>query len=202
MQTYCTQTPYILTLDISDNLSCMRLCPSTLTHITNHNMNYVDTSTLQRLNDAAISTKFEAILISQCMQTYCTRTPFNLTTLDITHNLSWTTRLCLSTLSHITNHIINYVHTSALQRLEDTAIITKIEAILISQCMQTYCTRKTLYNLTLDVSDNLSWTRLCLSTLSHTTETHINYVDSGSMMLQSERNSKLYSFHNACKRIA
>ena len=62
-------------------------------------------------------------------------------------NLSWT-RLCLSTLSHITNHNINYVHTSTLQCLNDTAIITKFkvilasikmkhEAILILQCMQT-----------------------------------------------------------------
>ena len=50
----------------------------------------------------------------------------------------------LSMLTHITNHNINYVHTSALQRLNDAAISTKIKAILISQCMQTYCTRKSL----------------------------------------------------------
>ena len=106
---------------ISHNLSwTTRLRLSALSHITNHSINNVHTSALQRLEDTAIITKIEAILISQCMQTYCTRTPFNLTTLDITHNLSWTTRLCLSTLSHITNHIINYVHTSALQHLNDT----------------------------------------------------------------------------------
>ena len=57
--------------------------------------------------------KSEAILISQCMQTYnpsCTR----LRLLKLYHN-------------------INHAHTSTLQRLKDAAIRTAIEAKVISQ---------------------------------------------------------------------
>ena len=152
------EKPYILTLDFSHNLSWTRLCLSTLTHITNHNINHEDTSTLQCLDDATIRMKFEAILISQCMQTYCTRkTSYNLT-LNFSDNLPWT-RLRLSTLKYITNHNINYVDTSTLQWLYDAVLRMKFETILISQCMQTYCTRRP-YILTSDISDNLSWTRL------------------------------------------
>ena len=67
------EKPYNLMSDISDNLSCTRLHLSTLSHTTETNINYVDTSALQQLNDAAIRTEIEAIPILQCLQTYCTR---------------------------------------------------------------------------------------------------------------------------------